>query len=179
MVFASTLPNSLTSSPGKTQENIWQRLDAEIVSSPKNNIAHLERKYQVPRSELFDLYTKYKSILSISEQLNITYNEPNKFSQDFLAASEKILIKLFEMVQKNSENFINWHEFLASMMILRCGNWSEKLDFFYKLYDEEGDSLVSMKEIQEIFMEKILNPSSSENETAIEIAKAFARAIYD
>lgn len=52
------------------------------------------------------------------------------------------------------------------MMILRCGNWSEKINFFYKLFDDEEGGFVSIKEIEDVFMEKILGVTGPKNKAA-------------
>ena len=52
------------------------------------------------------------------------------------------------------------------MMILRCGNWSEKLNFFFKLFDDEDSSLVSIREIEDNFMDKILGVTGPKNKAA-------------
>jgi Ca2+-binding EF-hand superfamily protein len=95
-----------------------------------------------------------------------------------LRASEQILSRVFDLIDKKDHSRINWTEFLSAMMILKCGTVEEKMDLFFRMYDDNCNGYFEFSEVKALFLTKVLDLQVKHDETAEDIAEAFTKSLF-
>ncbi|XP_027721861.1 guanylyl cyclase-activating protein 3 [Vombatus ursinus] len=60
--------------------------------------------------------------------------------------------QLFNVFDKNKDGFIDFLEFIAALNLVIQGKMDQKLKWYFKLYDADGNGSIDRKELLNIFM---------------------------
>uniref|UniRef100_A0A4X2LAY6 Guanylate cyclase activator 1C n=1 Tax=Vombatus ursinus TaxID=29139 RepID=A0A4X2LAY6_VOMUR len=61
--------------------------------------------------------------------------------------------QLFNVFDKNKDGFIDFLEFIAALNLVIQGKMDQKLKWYFKLYDADGNGSIDRKELLNIFMQ--------------------------
>ncbi|XP_051847161.1 guanylyl cyclase-activating protein 3 [Antechinus flavipes] len=67
--------------------------------------------------------------------------------------ANQYVVQLFNIFDKNKDGFIDFLEFIAAVNLVLQGKVDQKLKWYFKLYDADGNGSIDRKELLNIFME--------------------------
>lgn len=121
------------------------------------NIPKIQLKCSFTRKELYNIYTRFKSLSKLSmvkvpnqEQIGVEktiFMEGLKFlsldNTDFLE-------KIFDSQDSSSKGYLVWDEFFAALKLIQSNDMKDKIELFFRIVDADGNGLFSFEEIKDI-----------------------------
>ena len=156
------------------------------------NIPKILKKYKhLTRIDIYELFAQYKSLMKIC--IVIT-NDPSSINKginfiSFYKGVEKLrgenidLVKMiFETLDKSKNGFISFDEFLSGMNDMKSDDIKDKLNFFFKIIDSNGDGSLSWDEVFKISLMSLSRNMQSEEvdheSIIIDLSNYFAELIF-
>jgi Ca2+-binding EF-hand superfamily protein len=88
-----------------------------------------------------------------------------------------ILTKIFEKFDTDGGGTVSWEEYLDAMHVIWHGTIEDQLDFFFSVYDDDGNGCLSFKEIQELC--RLQLQMDKADGLLDELSYSFASLIFD
>lgn len=122
------------------------------------NIPFLSSQTKFSRIELHTLYTMYKALCQVTSQRYkvMEYDASDGIDSEIFRKgvyqvfiqSDLLAKRIFETIDYNYSNFMNWPEFISGMQMIKAKTLSDKIGLFIRLADEDGNRLLSEDEIK-------------------------------
>ena len=135
-----------------------------IDEKKRPNLADLE-DHIFTRADVFDLYSKFKSLSKIAYEKNRKLFSDKEVGLDFETLrtgldicrvfNKGLLRKIFETLDKRpgsdeGKGFLTWQEFFEAIKLISGNDVEERFNSFIKVVDENGDGSFSFDEIKDI-----------------------------
>jgi Ca2+-binding EF-hand superfamily protein len=91
----------------------------------------------------------------------------------------RFLELIFHAIDTDKSGYIEWDEYLKAMSTVRCGNREDIIDLFFRLFDTNGNGILTFEEIREMCKINISNDLDGVDDTVEDIANYFTRTIFD
>jgi len=157
------------------------------------NIQKLLNKYKnLTREELYEFYSQYKVLMKICIATNqnplvvkkgIDFKSFHKGVLQMSNESEELVRKIFSTINESNTRYLSFDEFLKGMSIIKSEKISDKIDFFFKIIDTDGNGMLSWDEVFDISIMSLkrilITDDESSEELVGEIAKYFADLIFN
>ena len=164
------------SSRGKSSENTKYQYNPFYHSMSRNvnkyynpfilyNIPLLLSKFKnFSRKKLYELYSKYKDMITLSYSKNknkyilqngVDFDTFWKGIDNFSNEKKEFVAKIFNQINRREICFLNFEDFLSGMYYMQNSDLSKKLDLFMKMLDKSGKGSISFQEAVNICKESI------------------------
>ena len=157
------------------------------------NIPKLLKEFKnFSRRRLFEIFTKYKDLASISYaskkldfvlQNGIDFNTFWKCTEGLSEEKEKFAYKIYHQINKSQLCVLNMKDFFKGMYFIQNNDIAEKLDLFLQTLDISGKGTINFNEAVEICKESIErnmtdSKEKTDNYALNELSLFFAEFIY-
>ena len=160
------------------------KIDKSFPTLYSQGIQKLKERFNFTEQELHNLYGKFKLLVLLSCGINSNHDISKGIARetfvDYYSKSaelSRILGKIFDKFDLDSGGTVSWDEYLQAMDIIWHGTTEIQLDFFFSVYDTDGNGLLSFKEIQELC--KLQLQMDKADQLIEELSFSFASLIFD
>lgn len=99
------------------------------------------------------MYVRFKALCAMSKTPDGIDREIFKKGISRLAVEDQFFVdRVYSLVDEDMSDAIEWGEFLTAMSALEKGNIKTKLQFLFKIYDLDGDGLISRSDLSQMFL---------------------------
>lgn len=164
--------------------NVSYNIDRTFPTLCSQGIQKIKSKYNFNEKELHNLYGKFKLLVLLSCGIDKDHKIESGISKntfvDYYSKSPElshILSKIFDKFDLDGGGTVSWEEFLEAMNVIWHGTIEDQLDFFFAVYDNDGNGRLSFNEIQELCRLQ-LQMEKADN-LLDELSYSFASLIFD
>lgn len=159
-------------------------IDRSFPTLYSQGLQKLKERFNFTEQELHNLYGKFKLLVLLSCGINSNHDISKGIARetfvDYYSKSaeiSRILGKIFDKFDLDSGGTVSWDEYLQAMDIIWHGTTEIQLDFFFSVYDTDGNGLLSFKEIQELC--RLQLQMEKADQLIEELSFSFASLIFD
>lgn len=159
-------------------------IDKTFPTLYSQGLQKLKEKFKFSEQELHHLYGKYKLLVLLSCGINANHDISSGIARetfvDYYSKSteiRRILGKIFDKFDLDRGGTVDWEEYLHTMNIIWHGTIENQLDFFFSVYDNDGNGCLSFREIQELC--KLQLQMEKADQLIEELSFSFASLIFD
>jgi len=151
-----------------------------------NDIPELQKEFGFSRKDLFELFAIFKSLCHISAtrdksniEKGIDFGTFRDSIPQLSAENVELLRSLFRTIDKNLSGEIDFREFLFAMKTVRSSNIRQKLNFFFKIIDSDGNGCLSWNEIFDLCYRSLKQTVQKDEDTFMKsLAEFFTNMIF-
>ena len=152
----------------------------KILTNPKTN----------NKFELYDLFTQFKSLVTIWFDLNNNKLNPlfgidlqtfQSLLAEFQNENDALTKQIFNKINSSSSGMLTIAEFIEGMSQMHKQELKEQVDFFIKVFDTNNKGYFTfeqVKTISKISLKRLMKNQNNEGEVLDEISEFFAKYIY-
>lgn len=159
-------------------------IDKTFPTLYSQGLKKLKEKFKFTEQQLHFLYGKYKLLVLLSCGTNPGHDISSgiaraTFVEYYSKSTEigKILGKIFDKFDLDGGGTVDWEEYLHTMNIIWHGTIESQLDFFFSVYDNDGNGCLSFREIQDLC--KLQLQMEKADQLIEELSFSFASLIFD
>ena len=163
-----------------SDDSIYNGIDRKITKyyTPfiLYNIPKLLSEYKnFTRRKLYEIYSKYKDLISLSYAKNksdfilesgVDFHTFWKCVEQLSNEKEKFVKKIYNQINRSKLCVLNMQDFLRGMYFIQNSELTEKLELFLKALDISGKGVISYEEAVDISKESILRNLEENNKDA-------------
>ena len=114
---------------------------------------------KLKRNILYDIYTQFKTLLSICVCINRDLKQIKKgidFPTFFNCLPQmrsqgySLAYKIYKTINKLNTECLNWEEYMQGMYTMKSPDIKDKIDVFFHIIDSDGNGFLSFDEVYEI-----------------------------
>lgn len=121
------------------------------------NILELMKVTNYSRRELFYLFVRFKALCSLSPTPEGIDKETFRKAVPLLSVEDDLFVdRVFEVLDEDGSECIEWAEFLEAMSALEKGSREDRTAFLFKVYDEDHDGGISKDELYKFFLSSLM-----------------------
>lgn len=146
-------------------------------------IRQLLKETNYSRRELYIMYVRFKALCSMSPTPYGIDRKTFKSAVARLSVEDDLFVnKVYDLIDEDHSDSIEWNEFLTVMSALEKGNSSKQnkksqIQFFFRIYDIDNDGVISRKDLSTMFLSSAMLPKN--DQTTIELTDAFVRKVFN
>ena len=145
-------------------------------------IRKLLKETNYSRKELFIMHVRFKALCAMSPTPYGIDRETFKKGVARLSVEDDLFVnKVYDLIDEDKSDSIEWDEFLTVMSALEKGNASKQnkksqIQFFFRIYDLDNDGVISREDLSKMFLSSSMLPNI--DDTTLELTDAFVRKVF-
>ena len=146
---------------------------------------------KLKRNILYDIYTQFKTLLSICVCINRDLKQIKKgidFPTFFNCLPQmrsqgySLAYKIYKTLNKLNTECLNWEEYMQGMYTMKSPDIKDKIDVFFHIIDSDGNGFLSFDEVYEISkssLQRSLGDKNNKNDEVVNtLSSYFANLIF-
>lgn len=121
------------------------------------DVGRLMKATNYTRRELFYLFVRFKALCSLSPTPEGIDKETFRKAVPLLSVEDDLFVdRVFEVLDEDGSECIEWAEFLEAMSALEKGTRECRTAFLFKVYDQDHDGGISKDELYKFFLSSLM-----------------------